>query len=258
MKLNLQANGTAQEHVKAYLEANASAMLAEKINNGVRVQKDGKTLLNQKTLDGFMKFACAEAKKQSEKGAQSACIEDAVVYGWSIHYFEESEIIETLYNVDGTFYKKQSSPTVKAQTVKYEPPKSKPKPQISLFDLLGSSSAAPRQVCVSDITNDKPTEEGREAEENHSSFIADPETGEILTEEEMREFDGDIDKHIPTVSHILDGYSSDHRKDEALAKQIHAVLEPEEGDEDDLDLSAFDAQAVAILSEIFGDELELR
>lgn len=256
MKLNLQANGTAQEHVKAYLEANASPMLAEKINNGVRVQKDGKTLLNQKTLDGFMKFACEEAKKQSKKGAQSACIEDTVVYGWAIHYFEESEITETLYNEDGTPYKKQSSPTVKAPTAKYEPPKSNPKPQISLFDFLGSSSDVPIQE---DIPKNEPTEENyREADEDDSILNADPETGEILTEEEMREFDGDIDEHIPTVSDILDNYSSDHRKDEILAKQINAVLGPEEDNEDDLDLSAFDAEAVAILSEIFGDELELR
>ena len=69
MELNLQAKTKEQQRIKAYLEENASEILAEKINNGVRIQKDGKMLLNKKTLDGFMKFACDKAKKQAEKGA---------------------------------------------------------------------------------------------------------------------------------------------------------------------------------------------
>ena len=89
MTLNLEAKTKGERKVKAYLEANASDILAEKINNGVRIQKDGKTLLNKKTLAGFMKFACDEAKKQAEKGAQYACIDDPEVYGWAVHYFEE-------------------------------------------------------------------------------------------------------------------------------------------------------------------------
>ena len=76
MKLNLDAKTNEERKFKAYLEANASEILTEKINNGVRIQKDGKTLLNKKTLAGFMKFACDEAKKQAEKGEQSACIDD--------------------------------------------------------------------------------------------------------------------------------------------------------------------------------------
>ena len=43
--LNLTAKGTEQELIKKYLEENASEMLAEKINNGVKVKKDGKTLI---------------------------------------------------------------------------------------------------------------------------------------------------------------------------------------------------------------------
>ena len=48
MKLNLQAVTKEEQKVKAYLEANASEMLAEKINNGVLIKKDGKILLNGK------------------------------------------------------------------------------------------------------------------------------------------------------------------------------------------------------------------
>ena len=51
MTLNLEAKTKGERKVKAYLEANASEILAEKINNGVRIQKDGKTLLNKKSLD---------------------------------------------------------------------------------------------------------------------------------------------------------------------------------------------------------------
>ncbi len=123
MTLNLEAKTKGERKVKAYLEANASEILAEKINNGVRIQKDGKTLLNRKTLAGFMKFACDEAKKQAEKGAQYACIDDPEVYGWAVHYFEEDSIEGVLYNEDGTEYK---------------PPKpvTQPKPQMSLFELM--------------------------------------------------------------------------------------------------------------------------
>ena len=38
MKLNLDAKTNEERKVKAYLEANASEILTEKINNGVRIQ----------------------------------------------------------------------------------------------------------------------------------------------------------------------------------------------------------------------------
>ena len=327
MKLNLDAKTNEERKVKAYLEANASDILAEKINNGVRIQKDGKTLLNKKTLAGFMKYACDEAKKQAEKGAQSACLDDAVVYGWAIHYFEEDSIEGTLHNEDGTEYKKQPSVAAKAPTVKYTPPKPQPKPQMSMFDLL---DAKPEES-----DEDEPTdEEIREAVEQiaaeekseqpkpivspvyqkyldvqgkysqaivamrlgdfyevfgdnakllageldltltgrdcglesrvpmvgfpyHASDVyfgkilrngytlvvienndeihelpseqnIDLETGEILSEEEMREFDGDVEE--PDFA----------------------------DDETDLDLSAFDTEALAALDELLGNEITLR
>lgn len=56
----------------------------------------------------------------------------------------------------------------------------------------------------------------------------DLETGEILSEEEMREFDGDVE-------------------------------EPDFADDDpDLDLSAFDTEALAALDELLGNEITLR
>ena len=131
MKLNLEAKTKEQQRIKAYLEENASDILAGKINNGVLIKKDGKILLNCKTLDGFMSFASEEAKKQAEKGARYAMVEDAVVFGWAVHYFEEDSIEGTLYNDDGSEYKEPSKAT-KSKPVSAP---SKPKQaQISLFD----------------------------------------------------------------------------------------------------------------------------
>ena len=259
-QLNLTAKTKEERLIKAYLEANASETLAVKINNGVRVQKDGKTLINKKTLAGFMKFACDEAKKQAEKGANSACIDDQTVYGWAVHYFEEDSIEGTLYNEDGTEYKIQPNVAAKAPAVKHSPLKPQPKPQLSMFDMLenGNSSG----ICATQ-SEEKPTDEDDEevVEQN-----VDPETGEILSEEEMRAFDGDIAETIPTVSDIIGDKPPECRNDPALEKEIAAVMDDEQSqngapmpeDEGDFDISAFDTEAVAILSEIFGDEIELR
>ena len=88
-----------------------------------------------------MKFACDEARKQAEKGANSACIDDQTVYGWAIHYFEEDSIEGMLYNEDGTEYKIQPNVAAKAPAVKYSPLGPQPKPQLSMFDLLDAKSA---------------------------------------------------------------------------------------------------------------------
>lgn len=328
-KLNLTASTKEEQKVKAYLEANASEVLADKINNGVRIQKDGKTLINKKTLAGFLKFACDEARKQAEKGANSACIDDDVVYGWAVHYFEEDSIEGTLFNEDGTEYKKQPSVAAKVPAVKYSPPKPQPKPQMSMFDLLDAKPEEP----AAEEPDDEPTDEdyaeaaeqlaqeekaktpkravspmyrkyldvqekypqaviamrlgdfyevfGKNAEllanelpltltgrdcglesrvpmigfPYHASDVyfgkilsnghtlvvienddearefpaeqnVDLETGEILSEEEMRKFDGDME-------------------------------EPDLAD-DEPDISAFDTEALAVLDEMFGNEITLR
>ena len=140
IKLELTAKGTEQEILKKYLEENASEVLAGKINNGVKIVKDGKTLINKKTLDGFMRYAAEEAKKLAEKGARCACIEDKVVFGWAIHYFEEESIEEALYNEDGTPYK-TAAPAPKTAVASPKKTATKPKSessQMSLFDFSAS------------------------------------------------------------------------------------------------------------------------
>lgn len=147
ISLNLTASGAEQNLIKDYLEQNASETLADKINNGVVVEKDGKKLLNVKTLTGFMAYAAEEARKLAEKGAKCACIEDTVVFGWAIHYFEEESIEGTLYLEDGTEYK--PTPRVvprNMETPKVETKKKAPEldnGQQSMFDLFSIDIVPP-------------------------------------------------------------------------------------------------------------------
>ena len=231
MKLNLQATTKEEQKVKAYLEQNASEVLAEKIDNGVRVQKDGKTLLNKKTLAGFLKFACDEAKKQAEKGASSACIDDDTVYGWSVHYFEEDSIEGTLYNEDGTEYKApMPKVTAKAPAVKTQP-KPQPKPQMSMFDLLDAKPEEP----AAEEPDDEPTDEdyAKAAEQfaEEAAFQADPETGEVIARPVVRE---------------------PERNEGSRCEEAQAEAD------DEPDISAFDTEALAVLDEMFGSEITLR
>ena len=141
MELNLTANTPSEQKILEYLQNNARETLAEKINNGTPFEKDGNPLLNKKTLSGFMKYACDEARKLAEKGSNSACIDDATVYGWAVHYFEEESIEGTLYTLDGEVYK----PAVKAKNIQKSTytPTSAPKQQnqqASLFDIISQEN----------------------------------------------------------------------------------------------------------------------
>ena len=329
MKLNLQATTKEEQKVKAYLEANASEVLAEKINGGVRIQKDGKMLINKKTLAGFMKFACDEAKKQAEKGANSTCIDDQTVYGWAVHYFEEDSIEGTLYNADGTEYKIQPSVTAKAPAVKYSPPKPQPKPQLSMFDLLDAKSEEAEEPVEQpdDEPTDEPHEEAEQAikeplkpqasvspvyrkyldaQEKYPQAVIAMRLGDfyevfgdnakLLAEELPLTLTGrecGLEERIPMVGfpyHASDMYF------EKILQNGHTVVVLEDGnvrelpaeqnvdletgeilseeemrafdgdiaepdltdDEPEFDLSAFDTEALAVLDEMFGNEITLR
>jgi hypothetical protein len=169
--LNLTATGREQEMVKAYLEEHASETLAGKINDGVRIEKDGKTLVSKKDLNGFMKHACDEAHKQAEQGAQSACVDDSAVYGWAVHYFEEDGIEGVLYNEDGTEYKPKPVVRERSAAPAYTPPVPKPKPQMSMFDLGGAPAreTEPEEA-------DGETEDGQDGEPEESEPMAEPQS----------------------------------------------------------------------------------
>ena len=135
--LNLDTPSTEHKILKDYLENNVSETLADKINNGVKIEKDGLVLVNKKDLNTFLSYASNEAQKQVEKGAKFACIDHATVFSWAIHYFEEDSIEGKLYNEDGT-ENKQSKPVYNGAktTTPIAAPVPKPKPQMSMFDLM--------------------------------------------------------------------------------------------------------------------------
>ena len=167
--LNLTPQNKQEELILNYLQNNASETLADKINNGTPFEKDGNPLLNKKTLSDFMKYACDEARKLAEKGSNSACIDDATVYGWAIHYFEEDSIEGTLYTIDGEEYKPAPKKvvTTKSATVKPQPPKQQSL-QFSLFDKFDEND-------VKEPTNEPLTAESvgndEEPEENKTTII---------------------------------------------------------------------------------------
>ena len=335
MKLNLQATTKEEQKVKAYLEANASEVLAEKINGGARIQNDGKMLINKKTLAGFLKFACDEAKKQAEKGASSACIDDDTVYGWAVHYFEEDSIEGTLYNEDGTEYKApMPKVTAKAPAVKSVPPKPQPKPQMSMFDLMGEDlEGKPEEEKPEDDEDTMPSDEeiqeimaeiAEEEKTKPSKRTASPmyrkyldvqekypqaviamrlgdfyevfgKNAEMLADElhlTLTGRDCGLESRVPMIGfpyHASDVYfgkilsnghtlvvmENDDEVRELLAEQnvdleTGEILSEEEmrefdGDveepdftDDEPDLSAFDTEALAVLDEMFGNEITLR
>lgn len=148
IELNLQTSNKQEEIIKEYLENNVSEVLADKINNGVKIIKDNKTLINKKTLSGFMKYAYEEARKLAEKGTNCACVEDKTVYGWAIHYFEEDTIEGNLYNEDGTEYKVEIKTTTPKVEVKTQPKKPE-KQQATLFNFFDN----PQTEKIKETTN---------------------------------------------------------------------------------------------------------
>ncbi len=81
MNINLKAENKTQEYLLAYLEANASESLAERINAG------------KKTLAGAFSYMTDWAKKELRKKGES-CVgcPDEVAFGQLIHYFEEDSL----------------------------------------------------------------------------------------------------------------------------------------------------------------------
>jgi hypothetical protein len=79
-EITLKATNSTEQRVLQYLQENASDALAEKINAGT------------KTIAGALKHAKDEARKLAQ--GDCVCVEDATVFGWIVHYFEEEGITE--------------------------------------------------------------------------------------------------------------------------------------------------------------------
>ena len=143
MKLSLQTQNKEQEILLTYLEQNASAALAEKINNGIPANKNGTQLVMKKDLTGFMKYATEEARKAAPKGATSACVEDKTVFSWLMHYFEEDSIEGRYFHPDGTPYtppKKETKKSAPAKPKENSKPQPKQETEFTLFDMLAAAT----------------------------------------------------------------------------------------------------------------------
>lgn len=200
MKLYLEAKNQTLKKVLEYLENNASETLADKINNGTPYEKDGKSLINKKDLVSFWKFATNEAHKLLEKNENCVCLDDPVVYGWAMHYFEEDTLVGTLYNPDGTKYE----PPKKATTTKTTCPLNKPLPpkpkEPTLFDLLSTETPKEQEK----LKEEKPKaieikEEKQEQVVVQNNKKIDLETGEVL------EKYSSIDKHSMLILYDILG-----------------------------------------------------
>lgn len=130
MTLNLTAKGENEKIILQYLENNVSDVLAEKINSG------------KKTLADCWKFITECARKQAKDGC--ACIQDDVVFGWAIHFFEEDSIKPEPPKKEYINQKMPDGQVVRVEAKKKEKPepveeKSElEKAQITLFDLMGA------------------------------------------------------------------------------------------------------------------------
>ena len=136
IKLKLETNTEEERLIKEYLENNVSEILADKINNGTKILKENKQLLNKKDLKGFLNYASEEAKKLVEKGAKVAVVHHDTVFNWAIHYFEEDSIEGTLYNEDGTEYKKVVKTEYKPPVAKVEVKKKPENEQGNFLDMF--------------------------------------------------------------------------------------------------------------------------
>ena len=165
IKLNLIAQDEQEERILAYLQENASETLADKINNGTPFEKDGKPLINKKTLAGFTDYAYEEARKLARKNAKVMIIDDPTVYGWAIHFFEEDSIEGTLYTIDGEEYKPapKKVATTKPATVKPQPPKPQ-NLQFSIFDKIDDTEVKDTKTDTLTAETDTDDEEFTEEE----------------------------------------------------------------------------------------------
>ena len=180
--LNLETKNESQKIIKAYLEENASQPFADKINKGVPIEKDGKTLINKKNLDGFWTYATKKAQE-----AKAQYLDNDTVFCWAVHYFSENEIIGTLYNEDGSEYippKPEYKPIQHAPApsipTKPIPPKTQ---QFSLFDMLIEEKKEESIIQESPTPAEEPApkiEETVQEERYFDEEDVDRETGEIL------------------------------------------------------------------------------
>ena len=151
-----------------------------------------------------MNYACEEARKQSEKSVKAACVQDNVVFGWAIHYFEEDSIEGTLYNKDGSEYKPvvakpKSQPTAPIKPVKPQ------NTQASIFELMESDASNKQDSNDNNDIDNQQSQGIEDAEDTEDDYMpSSEEVGEILAE--LAEEDRKEAKYKPKGSPIYQDY----------------------------------------------------
>ena len=134
--ITLEPSNKFEEVLKDYLDQNASEALTTKINKGA------------KTLTQCAGYIKSEAKRQAQSGC--AVIEDKVVFGWCIHFFEEDDIkpsvaagttAKVITNVSTKVITPKEEKPIKTEKPKKKEQKNEPEEQLpgqmSIFDLMG-------------------------------------------------------------------------------------------------------------------------
>jgi len=198
IKLKLETNTEEEKLIKEYLENNTSETLADKINNGTKIIKDNKQLLNKKDFNGFLNYAKEQAKSSAKNGV--AMIHHETVFGWAIHYFEEDSIEGTLYNEDGTEYKKIVKTEYKPPVTKVEVKKKPENEQANFLDMFSNQNKQEENEVEEETIEEKKIENPltREQMELLVKTFDEPELEEELRlldkqEKQQKEI---IEKHI--------------------------------------------------------------
>ena len=127
MRTNLKATG-AMALVLDYIEQNASDVLVEKINRC------------GKTMDDCWKYIESCARKKAS--GNCAMVEDAEVYGWAIHFFEEEGNVDFKMPINSRTYTVHNDTKPKKKPVEKKP-ETKPEPmlagQLTLAELFGGT-----------------------------------------------------------------------------------------------------------------------
>ena len=181
-------------------------------------------------LKGFLNHASEETKKLVEKGARVAVVHHDTVFNWAIHYFEEDSIEGTLYNEDGTEYKKIVKTEYKPPVAKIEVKEKTENEQANFLDMFNSQSKQEDIKVEEETIEEKklPNPLTREQMELLVRTFDEPELEEELRqlkeqEEKEKEFKNNINIDLET-GEVLQENTIDNELIEILNKLLDNKL----------------------------------
>ncbi len=196
-----------EEHIIAiHLKEIISDNTAKKIINGVPVQKDGKPLINKKSIKSFLEYLgdemykqAAEQRKGNKKGNKNwtALAKDGnYIIERALAYFDDDTIHGDLFTEDGELYKTAPTTTpknvvrsVQATTITRKPEPPKPQ-QFTLFNFLEEKKNDSEPSDDKDTDDLEEETDDTDATESFSEdFDVNKSTGEIVAKKEETEPD---------------------------------------------------------------------